>query len=75
MYTPGNELVLPLYESNGCSYLDQISVGIIKAYDLLSPAVCHKLVDILHIGKYSLQLFHKALYIRFFKIQFTGIIL
>ena len=64
---------LPSYPHR-CSYLNQIAVQIIKAYDLLPPAMCHQPVSIFRFRIQLFQFLDKCLNIPFFEIQFTGII-
>ena len=58
-----------------CPHFDQVPVRIIETYDLLPPTMRHETVHILDFRIITLQLFDKAFNIRFFKIQFAGIVL
>lgn len=50
------------------SHLYQISVQVVKSNYFLSPAVCHKPVDIFNRRIQPFELLDKGLYITFFKI-------
>ena len=56
------------------SHFDQMTVRVIEAYDLLSPAVRLESVDILHFRVIPFQLFDKPFDVGFFKVELAGIV-
>ena len=63
-----------LAELYRCSDFNQISIWVIKSDNLLSPAVCHQVIDILCFRIKCLKTFYKLFYVWFFKIKFRLII-
>ena len=57
-----------------CPHFDKISVRIIKAYDFLSPAVCHESVDVFHFRIILFEPVDKTLNTRLLKIELAGIV-
>ena len=55
--------------------LHRCPIRIVETYDLLPPTVCHAPVNILDFRVVFLQFLNEPFQIRFFKIEFTGIVL